>query len=412
MIPKPNQYKQKYRKSIFRLIGFGLILVIIGSCQTMKQVGKTVDRTVKGKSVDTKGIESALARDAEQITKELNELKREFEKVLAKFKGDIKKRWGKEEIKVAKRTVYVKYTQDYRCRAVVDFDHGTVMVESLDEQDPKGSLKSAIVTTLLTPINPQGVDLFSDRNIPLSEGKQPYLLGLVLDESGRPINDMEQAERYAASLIKKQMKIRTIPTENENRTAHYVKILMVANFESKKAEKYKDSVIRYAGQYKISPSLVFAVIRTESNFNPYAVSSVPAYGLMQLVPSSGGRAAYRRAKGSDKAPSREYLFVPEQNIELGTAYLNVLNYNELEKISNPISREYCVISAYNTGPGNVLRTFSRNSTEAFKEINSMDPEALYEQLISSLPYRETRRYLPKVLLYRKQFAAISAEEKL
>ena len=182
---------------------------------------------------------------------------------------------------------------------------------------------------------------------------------------------------------------------------------MVVNLPQKQAEKYRAVVLRYAEQYKMSPSLVFAIIRTESNFNPYAVSSAPAYGLMQLVPTSGGREAYRRAKGEDVAPTRDYLFDPQNNVELGTAYLNVLMFNQLDEVANEVSREYCVIAAYNTGPGNVLRTFSKNRTTAVQQINGLQPAVLYDKLRSNLPYQETRNYLEKVTTYRKSYVSAS-----
>jgi membrane-bound lytic murein transglycosylase C len=124
---------------------------------------------------------------------------------------------------------------------------------------------------------------------------------------------------------------------------------------------------------------------------------------MQLVPASGGREAYRKAKGSDEMPSKEYLFGAENNIELGTAYLNVLSYSQLEMVANNVSREYCVISAYNTGPSNVLRTFSKDKVDAVNMINSMQPAGVYEKLRSGLPYEETREYLYKVVNSRKKF---------
>jgi membrane-bound lytic murein transglycosylase C len=181
---------------------------------------------------------------------------------------------------------------------------------------------------------------------------------------------------------------------------------MVSNFEHKKAEKYRTVVNQFARQYKVSPSLVFAIIRTESNFNPFAVSAAPAYGLMQLVPASGGREAYRHAKGADQIPSRDYLFDPGNNIELGSAYLGVLTFTQLEQVANPVSREYCVIAAYNTGPGNVLRTFSKTREIAVNEINELEPGALYDKLRTALPYEETRRYLVSVTGYRKQFVSL------
>ena len=189
--------------------------------------------------------------------------------------------------------------------------------------------------------------------------------------------------------------------------SHLVNIPMVTNFSHKQAEKYRTVVAQFAERYQISPSLVFAIIRTESNFNPFAVSSAPAYGLMQLVPTSGGRDAYRKAKGEDKAPSRDYLFDPDNNIELGTAYLNVLTYSQLDDVADLVSREYCVISAYNTGAGNVFKTFSKDQRTALQQINGLQPSALYERLRSGLPYQETRDYLAKVVGFRKQFVNLS-----
>ena len=67
-----------------------------------------------------------------------------------------------------------------------------------------------------------------------------------------------------------------------------------------------------------------------------------------------------------------------------------------------------VIAAYNTGPGNVLRTFSKKQDTAVNEINRLHPGALYDKLRESLPYEETRRYLVTVTGYRKQFVSIPA----
>ena len=64
------------------------------------------------------------------------------------------------------------------------------------------------------------------------------------------------------------------------------------------------------------------------------MSSAPAYGLMQLVPTSGDGIRARKAMGKIKAPTRDYLFDPDNNIELGTAYLNVLTYSQLDDVTD------------------------------------------------------------------------------
>jgi len=339
------------------------------------------------------------------ITADIRAVKSDFDRLMALLEGKAGESWGKQEVKVPTRKQYVKYTQNYQSRAVVDFDQGEVMVETLDERDPEASLRNAIVTTLLTPDDPRSVDLFSDKPVTLSSEQDPYLKGLVVDNKGNSIADPKTAEAYAQYLIKEKKQRRTIDVEGASKQSTFVKIAMVSNFSNKQAQKYSKAVEKYAAQYDISPSLVYAVIRTESNFNPYAVSPVPAYGLMQLVPTSGGRDAYRRATGSDGIPSKEYLFDAGNNIELGTAYLNVLAFNHLEMVQNEVSREYCVISAYNTGAGNVLKTFSKDRTEAVNAINRKSPSEVYAKLRADLPYEETRRYLEKVVDYRRQFIA-------
>jgi membrane-bound lytic murein transglycosylase C len=319
--------------------------------------------------------------------------------------GNVKDKWGPKEVKLPEKKKYVKYTQNYRSRAIVDFDRGQITVETVEETNPRDSLSRAVVATLLTPQDPRVVDVFSDKEVPVNSGEEPYLLGLVLDQQGKPVRTQAEAEGFARYLSDKKTGTRVIDQDGAKHQATFVTMNMVVNLPQKQAEKYRAVVLRYADQYQMSPSLVFAIIRTESNFNPYAVSSAPAYGLMQLVPTSGGREAYRRAKGEDVAPTRDYLFDPKNNVELGTAYLNVLMFNQLDEVANEVSREYCVIAAYNTGPGNVLRTFSKNRTTAVQQINGLQPAVLYDKLRSNLPYQETRNYLEKVTTYRKSYVS-------
>lgn len=371
------------------------------------RTGQTVVEIIEGKdrSQIAKRRLDEYAKDPERLLQDLRAAQRDFKTLYEALGGKVSEQWGKKEVKLPQQKKYVKYTQSYKSRAIVDFDSGKIIVETLDDQDPRRSLRNAIVTTLLTPQDPRAVDLFSDKEIPLSTDREPYLFGLVVDQHGKSIRTPTEAEPFADYLLEHYSATRPIEQDGTKKTSTFASMKMVANLSQKQAEKYRPVVAQFAQRYTISPSLVFAIIRTESNFNPYAVSSAPAYGLMQLVPTSGGREAYRRAKGQDVAPTRDYLFDPEHNIELGTAYLNVLTFNQLEEVADRVSREYCVIAAYNTGPTNVLRTFSRDRAAAVHQVNGLQPTSVYDQLRQHLPYQETRLYLEKVTTYRKAFVS-------
>lgn len=95
-------------------------------------------------------------------------------------------------------------------------------------------------------------------------------------------------------------------------------------------------VQKLAPEYGISPRLVMAVIRAESNFEPAAVSPKNAQGLMQLIPETSVRFNVKKP------------FDPEQNIRGGLSYLRwLLAYFE--------GNVQLVVAAYNAGEGAVNR---------------------------------------------------------
>lgn len=100
--------------------------------------------------------------------------------------------------------------------------------------------------------------------------------------------------------------------------------------------KFDPYIERYAEQYGVDPVLVRAVIQIESNFDPRAVSSKGARGLMQLMPGTARR--YKVADPHD----------PEQGIRGGTRYLADL----MRLFPNDLRR---VLAAYNAGEGAVQR---------------------------------------------------------
>lgn len=100
--------------------------------------------------------------------------------------------------------------------------------------------------------------------------------------------------------------------------------------------KIFDLVTKLAPEYGIYPRLAMAIIRTESNFNPSAVSPKKAQGLMQLIPETAERFNVKKP------------FDPEQNIRGGLAYLRWL----LAYFKGDIS---LVAAGYNAGEGAVNR---------------------------------------------------------
>ncbi|EGU34683.1 membrane-bound lytic murein transglycosylase MltC [Vibrio scophthalmi] len=340
-----------------------------------------------------------------RFAKNLAQLPGQFQKdtaaldaLISSFSGNIEKRWGSREIKVAGKNNYVKYIDNYLSRSEVDFQKGTIIIETVSPTDPKLHLKNAIMTTLLTPDDPANVDLFSSKSITL-EGR-PFLYQQVVDQDNKAIQWSWRANRFADYLIANKLKVKDV----DFKKAYYVEIPLVENQVEIRSYQYADIVRRASQKYDIPEDLIYAIIKTESSFNPYAVSWANAYGLMQVVPKTAGRDVFKLVKKRSGEPSPEYLFNPENNIDAGTAYFYILKNRYLKDVQHPLTLEYTMISAYNGGTGGVLNTFNRNNRkQAMNDINSLQPNQVFWALTNKHPKAEARRYLEKVTKFKKDF---------
>ncbi|MCG9704928.1 membrane-bound lytic murein transglycosylase MltC [Photobacterium damselae] len=330
-------------------------------------------------------------------TTNTNAQEQAFKKLLAYLNEQVKKQWGDDEFLQAGKHRYVKYLDGYRTRAHIDFDTGKIYVSTVSKYAPKKTLKEAIVSTLLMPADPAQVDLFSDKTIPLN-GK-PFLLGQVKDHDGQDIQWEWRANRFADYLIENKLQSKPF----KYGTAYYVQIDMVGDHLEQREYQYADLIKRASKQYGIDEDLIYAIVKTESSFNPFAVSHAGAYGLMQVIPKTAGADVFNLVKNKPGIPTKEYLFDPANNIDTGTAYFYILKNRYLKNVQHPTTKHYTMISAYNGGTGGVLATFDPDRDRAMNQINQLNPDQVYWALTNKHPKEEARRYLQKVLHFQKEF---------
>ncbi len=386
------------QRKLINIIFLFAVCFIMSSCTSLdkRQLVQVVTshkpdqafkKYVKNKSHIYQESPDLLIKDAKQLEITLKNLSKIVQSI-----------WGKDNGQVASKKKYVKYTNRYQSKAQVDFEIGIIKIETIAQEQPVTNLKKAIVTTLLTSENPANTDIFSDKSPIISE--TPYLHGQVLDQDQKPIAFKWRANRFAEYLLKTQLKRKRV----NNKLIHYVEIAMVNKHHQLRRNKYAPIVLSAANRYQIKPELIYAVIETESSFNPFAVSPSNAYGLMQIIPKTAGKDVYQRILKRPGIPSKQLLFTANENIEIGTAYLHILQQQYLKKIINPLSRHYSVISAYNGGAGNVFKTFSRNRENAPTVINKLSPNQVYNKLTKKHPRSESRNYLTKVTAAEKRYS--------
>jgi len=141
--------------------------------------------------------------------------------------------------------------------------------------------------------------------------------------------------------------------------------------------KNRDIITKYAAQYAVHPAYVAAIILNESSYDPYAVSSADARGLMQLLPSTGEWIAPKIGISKNDY-NADILYDPDINVHMGAWYIGYLcgKYG-----GDPI----LIACAYHAGAGNVDNWIKNYSTDG--------KTLTYEQI----PYDNSRSYARKVV---------------
>jgi len=192
-------------------------------------------------------------------------------------------------------------------------------------------------------------------------------------ESYRAMRALKRALPYATSAS-----INSIPL------AYWRILFPEAWWETIKTESAKNG---------LDPYLVASLIRQESEFNPGAISYANAYGLMQLLPSTGK--ALAREEGITHFETYQ-LLDPQTNIRLGTRNLRHL----IDRFGGV--QEYA-LAAYNAGE------------ERVTDWQAAGPYHGIDEFVESIPFTQTREYVQGILrnedIYRSIDAAAGTQSK-
>ncbi len=331
-----------------------------------------------------------------------------YEQEQARFRQEITEQWG--EFREGAPSLWVSYEESGKFRRSVDYETGTVQVEMLIDQGTrldqvKGEVDKAVYRLMNTT---QKTAYASDVVANRVEQKLGALGDLLQtapmsDERLFSMNDFLALNIRHDGFIKVWYPAGNVAMTNIVAAQKAGKEIVRVSFKipdtlHKKALKYATVVQAAAKKERLNEALIYAIMETESSFNPMAKSYIPAYGLMQIVPRTAGKDATSYLYGKAKILAPSFLYQAENNIKIGAAYLHVLQYKYMRKVKNRESRMYCAIAAYNTGASNVARAFIDKASfnKAVVEINKLSPQQVYQKLKKYLPQKETRKYIEKV----------------
>lgn len=334
-----------------------------------------VDRTFDRFSTE---VESVFRQWDREVSRVGGEYQRQATVVWEQYRQEIDRIWDQFRRTTAK--VWADYSDDTAARTVVDFEQGTVDVEVVVPSTAPNALPTA-----MDRVKEKFLDTFAKEESP----GRPVLEGQLWTQTGQVVTP-QSVEQFAETEVKGRARVekRFQGQDGIERLKVTTRIPMTHEHTHRRATWYAPLAIKYGQTRQVHPARVLAIIHTESAFNPFARSPEGAIGLMQLIPHAAARDAYQALYREPRAVSVDYLYNPENNVNLGTVYVTLLRDRYLGGVQDAVTREYLVICAYNWGIGNITRLVSQP--------NRMRREEVAAILRNRTP-PETRDYLEKVM---------------
>jgi len=349
-----------------------------------------------------------------QLKRELRQYEKNVQQAMDKFEKKTAHVWG-DETELPSADQDVVYRNDQTERSVINYKNGSVVVEIAVNLDKSKNIRrlaeqlsNAIADVIVSGPDTRSVTEMAKDPDATREGSEINGISDIVDTGNGAHLDEAGIKQFSNKQLKKVRRHQLTGDDGVIRYVFTTRFSLVPEHIKVRAKKYRKLVEFHARKFHIPTPLIYSIIETESFFNPNAKSSIPAFGLMQLVPATGARDAYKFIYNKDVVVKEEYLYLPGKNIELGVAYLHVIYYKYLHKIQDPTTKLWIMIAAYNTGVVNVMKSvmgpYSRHKygslynwkNMAIDKFNEMDPEQVYNHLQKHLLSDETREYLRKV----------------
>lgn len=249
---------------------------------------------------------------------------------------------------------------------------------ALTRADPDPALWTATAsmttrTARASQLQIAGLYEWAEFELKYAAEEQPFVAAMELAEVAAARGAHDRALRYVKSVAKGYLRF-----AQEAAPERFWRLAFPL--------PYRESVEKHAHANGLDPFLVAALIRQESEFNPNAVSRANAYGLTQVLPSTG-RQLSRSAGIRSFRP--ESLFDPDVNVQLGTQYLRWM----LDAHGGSIEK---TLASYNAGK---RRTDRWSTWYEYREP---------AEFVETIPFSETHTYVQAVLrnadVYRRVYA--------